>query len=82
MDENRIDISDQAACERWAKKLDVTHEQMREAIEAVGDDASDVEMHLKGVRSTSNDERVEKALKKEGGPSGASSGASSGDKPR
>jgi hypothetical protein len=35
---------------------------MREAVEAVGDNASDVEMHLKGVRSTSNEERVEKAM--------------------
>jgi hypothetical protein len=60
----RIDLDDPAACEQWAKKLNVTREQMREAVQAVGDDASDVEMHLKGVRSTSNDERVEKALGK------------------
>lgn len=66
----QIDLNDQAACERWAKKLNVTHEQMREAIGAVGNNASDVEMHLKGVRSTSNDERVERELK------------GSGDKPR
>jgi hypothetical protein len=59
----RIDIKDQGEWDRWAKKLDASHEQIREAIEAVGDDASDVEMHLKGVRSTSNDDRVEKALK-------------------
>ena len=58
----RIDLNDQAACERWVKKLNVTHQQMREAVQAVGDDPSNVEMHLKGVRSTSNDERVEKAL--------------------
>jgi hypothetical protein len=69
----RIDLNDQAACERWAKKLNVTHEQMREAIGAVGDNPSDVEMHLKGVRSTSNDERVDNALKQ---------GSPSGDKPR
>jgi hypothetical protein len=68
----RIDLNDKAACERWVKKLNVTHQQMREAVEAVGDNPSDVEMHLKGVRSTSNDDRVEKATK--------SSGAS--DKPR
>ena len=58
----RIDLDDKAACEQWARKLNVTHQQMREAVQAVGDDASDVEMHLKGVRSTSNDERVEKAM--------------------
>lgn len=67
-DSERIDTSDQAACERWAKKLNVTHEQVREAVQAVGDNPSDVEMHLKGVRSTSNDERVEKAMKGGGKP--------------
>lgn len=60
----RIDLNDKAACEQWVKKLNVTHQQMREAVQAVGDDASDVELHLKGVRSTSNDERVEKAMGK------------------
>ena len=69
---DRIDLNDKAACERWVKKLNVTHEQMREAVQAVGDNPSDVEMHLKGVRSTSNDERVEKAL----------GNNSSSDKPR
>lgn len=69
---DRIDLNDKAACEQWAKKLNVTHEQMREAVHAVGDNPSDVEMHLKGVRSTSNDERVEKALKSD----------NSSDKPR
>ena len=59
---DRIDLNDQAGCERWVKKLNVTHEQMREAVQAVGDKASDVEMHLKGVRSTTNDERVEREL--------------------
>lgn len=60
----RIDLNDKAACERWVKKLNITHQQMREAVEAVGDNPSDVEMHLKGVRSTSNEERVEKATKR------------------
>ena len=58
----RIDLDDEAACETWMKKLDVTHAQMREAVRAVGDKASDVEMHLKGVRSTTNDDKVERAL--------------------
>ena len=58
---DRIDLNDKAGCEQWVKKLNVTHQQMREAVEAVGDKASDVEMHLKGVRSTTNDERMEKA---------------------
>ena len=63
----RIDLNDKAACESWVKKLNITHEQMREAVAAVGDNPSDVEAHLKGVRSTSNDERVEKALKSDPG---------------
>lgn len=62
-DPERIDLNDDAACEKWVKKLNITHQQMREAVAAVGDNPSDVEAHLKGVRSTSNDERVEKALK-------------------
>jgi hypothetical protein len=59
---DRIDLNDKAACEAWIRKLNVTHAQMREAVDAVGDKASDVEMHLKGVRSTTNDDTVEKAL--------------------
>lgn len=55
---DRIQIDDEQALERWAKKLDATPEQLREAVEAVGDKAADVEMHLKGARSTSNSERV------------------------
>lgn len=70
--DERIDLNDKAACERWVKRLNVTHEQMREAVEAVGGNPSDVEMHLKGVRSTSNDERMEKATK----------GGKGSDKPR
>lgn len=58
---DRIDLNDKAKCEQWVKKLNVTHEQLREAVGAVGDSASDVEMHLKGVRSTTNDDRIEKA---------------------
>jgi hypothetical protein len=40
------------------KKLDTTEDQLREAIAAVGDKATDVEMHLKGTRSTTNSDRV------------------------
>jgi hypothetical protein len=69
-DAERIDINDKPGCERWAKKLNVTHEQLREAVQSVGDRAGDVEMHLKGVRSTSNDERVEQALNSSSGGKG------------
>jgi hypothetical protein len=57
----RIDTSDEAALNAWAKKLDATPAQLREAVRAVGDRAADVEMHLKGSRSTTNDDRVDEA---------------------
>lgn len=55
---DRIDISDPAACAQWCKKLDVTEDQLREAVASVGDKAADVEMHLKGSHSTTNADRV------------------------
>ena len=55
---DRIDLQDDQALARWAKKLDATPEQLREAVQAVGDKVADVEMHLKGARSTSNSDRV------------------------
>ena len=55
---DRIDLQDAEAVARWAKKLDATPEQLREAVQAVGDRAADVEMHLKGARSTTNADRV------------------------
>ncbi|MEO8020397.1 DUF3606 domain-containing protein [Polaromonas sp.] len=54
----RININNLANCAQWAKKLNVTDEQLREAIQAVGDKATDVEMHLKGARSTTNADRI------------------------
>jgi hypothetical protein len=58
VDPERININNLANCAQWAKKLNVTDEQLREAIQAVGDKATDVEMHLKGARSTTNDDRM------------------------
>jgi hypothetical protein len=55
---DRIDLGDEQATARWAKKLDATPEQLREAVQAVGDKAADVEMHLKGARATTNADRV------------------------
>lgn len=54
----RIRMDDSADVAQWAKKLDVTEEQLKEAVDAVGDKAADVEMHLKGTRSTTNSERI------------------------
>jgi len=52
--EERIDIDEPESLEAWARKFDATPEQLREAVAAVGDRAPDVEMHLKGSRSTTN----------------------------
>jgi hypothetical protein len=55
---DRIDLNDEADRKRWVKELDTTHEQLREAVAVVGDKAADVEMHLKGSRSSTNSDRV------------------------
>lgn len=55
---DRIDLQDPTALQRWAQRLDATPEQLREAVQAVGDKVADVEMHLKGARSSSNSDRV------------------------
>ncbi|RZM04463.1 MAG: DUF3606 domain-containing protein [Variovorax sp.] len=56
-----IDVQSDAALEEWAKKLDTTTQQLKDAVAEVGDRATDVEMHLKGTRSTTNTDRVEEA---------------------
>jgi Protein of unknown function (DUF3606) len=55
---DRIDVNDNDACAQWAKKLDTTVMQLRDAVTAVGDKVADVELHLKGSHSTSNSDRV------------------------
>ena len=55
---DRIDLRDPRSVERWTRELEATPEQLHEAVQAVGDLAADVEMHLKGSRSTSNSDRV------------------------
>ena len=61
-DNLRIDVQDESALREWSKKLDATPEELKEAVAAVGDLASDVELHLKGSRSSINSERVHNAL--------------------
>jgi hypothetical protein len=46
---------------RWAEEFDVTPEQIEEAIAAVGPRQADIELHLKGSRSSSNSDRVQDA---------------------
>lgn len=60
--QERININEEAALRDWSKKFDATPEQLKEAVAAVGDLASDVELHLKGTRSSSNSERVHDAM--------------------
>ncbi len=63
-----IDPHSDAALVDWSRKLDVTERQLEEAIETVGDQATDVEMHLKGSRSTTNQERMKEQDEKEEAP--------------
>jgi hypothetical protein len=62
----RIDANNESELREWARKLDASPEQIKEAIAAVGDGASDVEEHLKGSRSTTNSERTREALRGDG----------------
>ena len=63
---NRIDIDREDQRREWSRKLDVTADQLQEAVRAVGTRASDVEDHLKGSRATTNSERTRDALKGDG----------------
>ena len=62
---DRIDVHDDAALNHWAPKLDTTRQQLIDAVAAVGDVAGDVEMHLKGSRSTTNADLVEEVIDSE-----------------
>lgn len=53
-DRTRIGVNESYELRDWAKKFNCTAEQVRDAVKAVGDKASDVEMHLKGSHATSN----------------------------
>jgi len=58
-----IDISSEEARREWSLKFDVSEEQLKEAVQAVGARAADVEDHLKGSRATTNSERVRSVLR-------------------
>ena len=62
----RIDVNQDDQLQAWSKKLDATPEQIREAVQAVGDQAPDVEMHLKGSRATTNADQEARAEAGEG----------------
>ncbi|MDP9900753.1 DUF3606 domain-containing protein [Variovorax ginsengisoli] len=59
----RIDESDAAQVTRWTREFDVTDEQLSQAIAKVGDKAADVEMYLKGSRSSTNADAAQDAEK-------------------
>ncbi len=52
---------DDAQVQAWVKEFDSTETQVREAIAAVGTSPGDIEMHLKGSRSSSNGDKVHDA---------------------
>lgn len=53
-----IDVTSDQALSTWAKKLNATPEQIRDAVAEVSDRPNDVELHLKGSRASTNSERV------------------------
>lgn len=55
-----IDVDREQELEHWAKKLDATPQQVKDAVKAVGNRPEDVEVHLKGVRSTSNSDTADR----------------------
>ncbi|MGJ7558802.1 DUF3606 domain-containing protein [Variovorax sp. RB2P76] len=59
----RIDKNDAAQLSRWTREFDVTDEQLAEAIAKVGDKAADVELYLKGSRSSTNADTADAAAK-------------------
>lgn len=56
-----IDITDEALVQSGANKLNVSPQQIHDAVAEVGSNASDVEEHLKGTRSTTNAEQTRQA---------------------
>ena len=60
-DRTRINVHEDRELRDWATKFDTTPEQLRAAVEAVGDRAADVEMHLKGTHATTNADQAKRA---------------------
>lgn len=59
----RFNINQDQELRDCADTFGVTNDQMKEAVRAAGDGADDVEMHLKGGRSTTNNQRAGGATK-------------------
>jgi len=53
-----IDVEDTTQIDAWAQKLNVSPQQIRDAVAAVGRSGGDVEEYLKGTRATTNAEKT------------------------
>ncbi len=56
-----INVGDEQEVQTWARKLNVTEMQIRDAVKAVGARPTDVEEHLKGSRATTDAEQTRAA---------------------
>ncbi len=56
-----VNLEDPDSVARWVKELNTTESQLRDAVAEVGTKAADVEMHLKGARSSTNEDRMQQA---------------------
>ncbi len=56
-DRERIAVNEDYELCDWAKKFNASPQQIKEAVEAVGDRADKVEMYLKGSRSSTHASR-------------------------
>jgi hypothetical protein len=56
-DRDRINISEDYELRDWAQKFGVSTDEIRQAVGAVGDRASEVERYLKGGKKGSGDKR-------------------------
>ncbi len=53
-DRGRININQEHEVRDWAARLGVTKEQLKAAVQAVGDRADDVERHLRSIASNAS----------------------------
>jgi hypothetical protein len=60
-DRERINIHQDHELRDWARRFNATPQQIKDAVGRVGDRAADVEMDLKGTRSTTNAETGQQA---------------------
>lgn len=55
----RIDLADTASVEHWTRTLAVTRTQLEESVDRVGPLADEVELDLKGARTSTLAEQVD-----------------------